>query len=233
MKIKGEVANIVKGELEITDEEAKSAFSFIDNIIPKFVKEGGGLFSDNIKFWRWKNQVKIVLKAKEFLNSNNIEPRRIPLKTIVPLLENASLEEDNEVQEMWAKLLSKYLAGDDSLRFNFITILKEISPIEIRFLDWLYENKLSNRKVHEEEIAISASDISKFLRISETSSSLIIENFVRLGILIQKNESVSDGMGFVVGSFVMGGEVSINEKFILGQLGVSFIKACKNNTIII
>ena len=93
MKFKGEVSGIAKGELEITEEEAKSAIGFIDRIVPNFVREYGGLFSDNVKYWRWKNQVKIVLKAQEFLDSSNIEPRKIPLKIIVPLLESASLEE--------------------------------------------------------------------------------------------------------------------------------------------
>jgi hypothetical protein len=228
MKLKGEITNVIKGELEITKEEASSAIDFIDKIIPDFVKDSGGLFSDNVKFWRWKNQVKIVLKAREFLNSKNIEPQKIPLKILVPLLENASLEENHEIQDMWATLLSKYLAGDKSIKFNFITTLKEISPLEVKVLDWLYEQKILNKtKSAEMEISISASEISKVLEIKEETSKSIIENFLRLGIVIQKSEGASSSR-LVFGNIVMGGHVAITEKFILGHFSFSLIDACKN-----
>lgn len=43
-------------------------------------------------------------ELKSMCDEAGIEPTKVPLKTLVPLLEGASLEEDDDFQKRWAAL---------------------------------------------------------------------------------------------------------------------------------
>ena len=56
--------------------------------------------------WRFKQAVRLVEKVKAICEEAGIEPKAVPLKTLVPILENASLEEDEVLHDHWAALLA-------------------------------------------------------------------------------------------------------------------------------
>src|SRR5688500_4034060 len=94
--------NIKSSTIEKGLELAKE---FLGKLISPIIEEVGLLISDNIKFLRFKNQVKILLKAKDYVEKRNISIKEIPIKILVPLLEKASLEDNEPLQEKWAKML--------------------------------------------------------------------------------------------------------------------------------
>src|ERR1022692_980913 len=94
--------NIKSSTIEKGLELAKD---FLGKLISPTIEELGLLVADNIKFLRFKNQIRILLKAKDYVQRNNISVKEIPIKILVPLLEKASLEEDDKLQDKWAKML--------------------------------------------------------------------------------------------------------------------------------
>jgi hypothetical protein len=50
-------------------------------------------------------------------------------KIIFPLLEAASLEDDPSLQELWAKLLARAVAGEDGIERVYISILADLTPV--------------------------------------------------------------------------------------------------------
>jgi len=55
-------------ELEVQKELINKAWSFLEKIVIPPLEELGGLLEDQVKFLRFKNQVKIITKAEDFLN---------------------------------------------------------------------------------------------------------------------------------------------------------------------
>src|SRR5690606_40694522 len=81
---------------------AEKALDFIEKIIAAPIMEGTGIFTDKVKYWRFKNQVDIITKAREYLKSKGIEtPIKLPIKDVTTLLEYASFEEDEIMQDSW------------------------------------------------------------------------------------------------------------------------------------
>src|SRR5258708_32950982 len=107
MKAKGSILK-QEAEFEASKEEVES---FFHGIIPEFIRDFGGILSDKVKFWRFKNQVKIVKGAKKIVEENNLPKRQIPLKILIPLIENSSLEEDESMQNKWSNLLANAVSG--------------------------------------------------------------------------------------------------------------------------
>ncbi len=205
-----------EAELEASENEVKA---FFDGIIPDFVKEGGGIITDNVRFWRWQNQVRIVKKAKQILEDNNLDKQKIPLKVLHPLLESSSLEEDESMQGKWSNLLANAAASTHKVTPNYIEILKELSPIEAKVLDTIYDESTRPRD-NKNILQFSTQKICEYFGIPAEESEVMVQNLYRLGLC---SEPGSTGMTF--------GEARValrtTDIFEITSLGVAFVKACR------
>lgn len=90
--------------------------------------------------WRLKKGLRAMQKARRLLAEAGIEPHAVPPKLFLPILENASLEEDESLQERWAALLANAASpGGSRIRRAFPEILKQLSPSDAAFLDDLFQ----------------------------------------------------------------------------------------------
>ena len=115
------------------DAELEEVREFIDRIIPEAIKNAGGILNDQIRFWRWKNQVNIFRKASQHLGQNT-KLHTVDLKVLVPLVENGSLEDEDELQDKWASMLANATSQNQRVLPLFPALLKELSSTEIAIL---------------------------------------------------------------------------------------------------
>ena len=76
----------------------------------------------------------------------------MPLKTLLPTLENGSLEEDTMLQEKWANMLANAVTMRSEIKPNYAEILKDLSPLEVEILDKLYEESNKEQDYQKKEI---------------------------------------------------------------------------------
>jgi len=97
-----------------------------------------GMLEDYLKVVRFERRVRLWDRVRNILIEKGLgaPTRRIPLKIALPLLENATLEEDDDLQEVWARLLVN--GGDANsgieLRRAFVSVLAEMSALDVRNL---------------------------------------------------------------------------------------------------
>jgi hypothetical protein len=104
------------------------AKEFLSKLISPTIDEVGLLISDNIKYLRFKNQVRILLKAKKYVENKNISIKEIPIKILVPLLENASLEDNEQLQDKWANMIVNMVDSESNVQNQvFPYILSQLS----------------------------------------------------------------------------------------------------------
>jgi hypothetical protein len=103
--------------------------------------------SDYFGAKRALNLAKVVLKAQEKAKAEGLDPSKIPLKVIHPMLENASLEEDENLQEMWANLLKSACdSEDDFVSPSFIEVLRQLSPSEARYFNRVFRDVIAREQ---------------------------------------------------------------------------------------
>lgn len=127
-------------ELRSAETEAVArAFDWLDLAVKPPLKEVGLLIADKVRYWRYKNQLNIVLKARAMHEEKGISPRHIPIKVLASLLDYSSLEEDPDLQNMWANLLANSLdpSFEASYHAIFVSLLNELTPQDVRILDSL------------------------------------------------------------------------------------------------
>lgn len=123
------------------------AKDFLGKLISPTIEEIGLLAADQIKYIRFKNQVKILLKARTYVNEKNINIKEVPIKILVPLLEMASLEENEDLQDKYAAMLTNMIDSESNLQNQiFPYILSQISIEEFEALKQLREKEKGHLK---------------------------------------------------------------------------------------
>ena len=196
--------NIKSSTIEKGLELAKD---FANKILGPTIEEVGLLFADKVKFYRYKNQVNILLKARKYVESKNIDVKEIPTKILVPLLEQASLEENEQLQFKWANLIGNladseqnlqnqifpYLLGQLSL--NEYQELANLSQRETQFRQEKEKTRTESNKFKEEKgqfVSFPKEILSKQQKIEEVEQSgfsmleleaFELANLERLGLI--------------------------------------------------
>ena len=88
---------------------------------------------------RTECMINVCKKAQEKIDASGLSEEQIQhcsLKLGIPFAENASLEENPSLQDLWANLLANALTPDKKTdRYPyFVSILKEISPLDAKTL---------------------------------------------------------------------------------------------------
>jgi len=131
------------GKINISSETVEKAIDTLSDAlkpITKSASEEFGLYlAENIKMWRVKRQIKNVKKVVENCKNSGFNPKQLNLKVLFPYLENVSLEEDEEMQDAWANLITNYLDPNENLTLTvYPDILRQLSTPEVKALEFLY-----------------------------------------------------------------------------------------------
>lgn len=112
------------------------AKDFLNKLIIPTVEETGLLLRDKVTMWRFNNQVKMLNKAQVICEKNGVNPKKVSLKVLCPLLDYAGLEEDEVLQDKWAQLLANMVdSGQNIENHVFPYILSQISTNEFLSLE--------------------------------------------------------------------------------------------------
>jgi hypothetical protein len=226
---------------------------FTAKLIGPTVEEVGLLFSDKIKYYRFKNQVNTLVKAKEYVQRKNMNIKSIPIKILVPLLENVSLEEDENMQEKWGCMIGNLADTDQNLQNQiFPYLLSQISNIEFKALLKYQDKVIEYLSYSKELIAMFEDNIyhknDEYKRIRDIINEAKqggfkfddIEdyeyaNLVRLGLLKQlppkiiiEDLEIDDMQEGHIGYYQLEAEYdSFDYGYEITSLGMRFLKVCQ------
>jgi hypothetical protein len=139
------VADATKALSETGGKAIEAATSF-GRVIKAPIEDLVGIVQDRVKFARWERQLALADKAAAIMKSRGLThpTRDLPLNFAVPLLTHAVLEEDDELQEIWARLLVN--AGDAAtnmeLRTAYVEILGGMSSFDVKNLSLIAKASL-------------------------------------------------------------------------------------------
>lgn len=124
-------------------DAAREAGGFIARFVAGPLEQGIGIFEDRLRYTRWERQIRLMSRAEEFLKQSGLSgpTRAVPLKLAIPLLQGATLEDDDGLQDRWAVLLvnAANASFDTEIGRSFLVILEQMTALEAQILDVLYE----------------------------------------------------------------------------------------------
>lgn len=160
-----------------------------------------GLINDKIQFFRYKRQLRIAEQYNKKSVKQGYEP--LPPKFLIPVIENASLEEEDNLQDLWINLLVNWTNREkkDSRKMAYVDILKKLSSRDIYFLNEIYgdvqnsnsmvtffaEGRNPVTKKSYDDINVRNNYYKEGLFFYEYCES--IDNLIRLGCVRESNET--------------------------------------------
>ncbi|WP_324719908.1 Abi-alpha family protein [Salinimicrobium sp. HB62] len=217
-------------------KSAEKALDFIEKLIAGPFMEGTAIFTDKVKFWRFKNQINIITKAREFLKEKGIEtPKKIPIKDLTTLLEYASFEQEDEMQDNWSRLLANTLDPKNEFDVShiFSQVLNQLSVNEIWILQYIFSNSFimssDDRQYFERHLLIKVS------KVPYSTGDILMDNLIRLKLIEEEppkfkeyEKEQKSYYGYEEEPrFIIVQETVSTDKFRLSNFGVELVRQIK------
>jgi hypothetical protein len=100
------------------------------------IGESAGLVA---RHYRFSLAVKMFQKTQRILKEAGITPQAIPPRLFLPIIDHASIEDDEDLHSRWAALLANAGASPNSVHPSFIEILRQLTPDDANLLDKLHD----------------------------------------------------------------------------------------------
>lgn len=209
-----EVAKATNKTLEISEKVG----SFLADIFGDTFKEIGTSVHDWTKYYRYKNLLKIHDKIQIIHKKRKTEGKKTPIPTslAIPMIEAASIEEDETLQDKWAALIAN--ASDPNyqrkIKKVFVATLSSIDQTDAAILDWFGKQR------RKSELGYSTIEtITEETKVDQKNIKISMSNLHNLGL-------IEIGVPSRIGSINI---TLFNDDaaFRLTFLGWSFLESCK------
>lgn len=194
---------------------------FLSPLITKPLNEVGELFSDTIKVWRVKNQIRNIEKVKAIVEKEGITTKAINMKVLFPYLDAVALEDDETLQDMWSNLFVNYIDSEKNLTTHvYPEILRQLSSTEIKIIQ---STRLGYRRIYknstlEDSTYYSEVEILNLARLGIMEEIITLEDNKRqLSHIHRRNDNNVSDLNF---TYKRTGYYRITE------FGISFLEAC-------
>ncbi len=197
-----EVGDIIK-DLNLPKQILDKATELAKTLFGPAANEVGEMFADKVRHRRMKNQVVIFNKTVDLLEKNNLKARGLDMKTLVPLLEQSSLEEDELLQDKWANLIANIASTPASgLEPKLIKTLSSLSALEAQVFDFAFNQFTSERQklyddsqkrkynvyktleeVRLDSVVLDFDEVKKEFGLTQEFAKICVDNLTALGLL--------------------------------------------------
>lgn len=172
--------------LDLTQDAGK----FLKVVFGPASENIGGILSDQTRHWRASNIDRLANYWKQRVKERGIDEaalQHLPFGDAFRVIDAASMEDDDNVQQMWADLLANATDPSEAIQIKkvYIDLLKSLSGAEVIFLNFLWTAESKKQFKSREEINTFNSEMNaiadeKWRKINGNDRNTAIQNLVRL-----------------------------------------------------
>jgi hypothetical protein len=219
-----EGAKTIRKALEVSEK----AGGFISKIFGEAFQEVGGMAVDQMRYYRCVILLGLSDKWDVIIKKRKLEGKTIPIpkRIAIPLLESASLESEDSIQDMWAGLIANAMDPEKRLDVKrvYIQMLSSVEPLDVAILTFLARQ---NWKLYREVPSggITIKFLEENFNASKKDVQLSLQNLYRLGCIVDEAAGIT---GKDLAYFRSGARV-MDERaiFMPSQLGFALVEACQ------
>ncbi|MBN1841318.1 MAG: DUF4393 domain-containing protein, partial [Deltaproteobacteria bacterium] len=176
---------------EATERGTREFRELIKDLLSPSANEIGECIADKVRIYRFKSTVRAIRKAQKQIKESGLSAQPIQLKHLIPMLEGASLEEDDGLTSKWAGLIASAVTKSDVLP-AFAEILRQLSPEEARMLDFMFDNASDLPGIAGPAYGVDKAKLQSFSGLSQQQFLVRIQNLHRLELIVQLTHSMSE-----------------------------------------
>ena len=211
-------------------EIGEKAATFFAKVFKAPVAEIAGIVTDRLRFVRWKRLVEMADAVDHILNEKGVQhTRAVSPKLALPIFEDASLEDDPNIQHLWNHLLANAMSPEfnSEIRYGFIDMIKGITGKEAVLLNEFYALLKREGKVRPlnnlYNYSVTKEQFMQALKMPGDDYAVAANNLMRLQLI---SPAVLKG-GIKLGSEPVTVYKGV-DAITLTPLGALFVEACIN-----
>jgi abortive infection alpha-like protein len=207
-------------------EAGEKVGGFLVKIFGDTLVELGETLHDWARYFRYKNLLSIQDRVELIHSARKLEGRTIPIppRYALPLIQNASEEDDPTLQELWAGLIAN--ATDPSKHLDLsrmlIGVLASLEPLDLTVLRFLNDQGwLQFRNIPGG--GIDAAKLQAGIGVSVDKLRLSLQNLNRLGLVGDEYEMKFDEIDTSSFGFRV---MKPDTTFRISPLGTQLLESC-------
>ena len=173
------------------------------------------MFSDNVRRWRLKNILRVLGKAKGKLDFDGKQLNLTANARVgLSIMEECSAVDNDELQDLWAGLFASSCTPDgrDDSNMNFVDLLRRMSTVEARILDYACRNSKKivypNKLIMADALSVSFDQLVEITGISDIYRLDSELDHMRSIELLVQGSFIEGGGGFSVGDEQLDADIS-------------------------
>ena len=186
-----ETARAVRATADATKEAIgaiEKTGGFLNKVFGEGLQDSIGIVADRIKFLRLQNYITLSENTAKRLRDRGYSEdditKIVPLKVAIPLIENATLEEDCDIQTLWAELLANAMDPkvDIDVKVRHVSLLREMDPLDVKVLGACHAQMLAEEHQNEplDKVFFKREKIAQDFGIPEKLIEASLLNLIRL-----------------------------------------------------
>jgi Abortive infection alpha len=171
------------------------------------------------------------------LRDAGLQANPVPPRLLLPIFDNCSVEDNDDLQELWAGLLASASQETDSLSPSFIETLKQLTPEEAKHYDQIF---VEVSKLHKSNL--TGGDPIPYQAFTDAwkAPKGVLETYERLGLIRRDYDvkmksgswityDVKDMKSTVeeIESALEDMEAEVRYQHLFTAYGLNFLKACR------
>jgi hypothetical protein len=189
-----EVAKAEQAQQKTAQELIAAARAAGEYMGPHFrsaISEFGAMLGDQMTYWRFRNFNRLLLKIEALSGQARVHPeaiRQLSYADSIRLIEASSAEDEETVQDLWARLIANAIDVDSktTIKKVYIDLLKSVAPAEAALLDLLWSGESPPRTIRTSLEARAFNESmnklaeERWRRFDEEGRKVATQNLVRL-----------------------------------------------------
>ena len=142
--------------LEVVKASIKGVSSFLEIVFKPGLEELGFLVKDQVRLWRLKNILRTLEKAQGKFDFDGKEINLTANARVgISIMEGCSEVDNEELQDLWAGLFASSCTPDgrDDSNMNFVDLLRRMSSVEAKIIDYACRN--CNKYIYPNQLIIA------------------------------------------------------------------------------
>jgi len=194
--------------------------------------EVGLMLGDFFRAMRLRNAFRLFSDVKQAAGKYGFELKPVAPRIFLPILESASLQDDEDLHRRWVALLTNAARVDfeEGVLPSFPDILKQLTSAEAQFLDRAYDEVLEDEAQAKSGLYAHNKD-SEGVRVAkshirestiDSAQSILVEDLERLALISRIPRSAfTDDLRQVINKFIPSNELYVTD------FGGAFVRACR------
>ena len=190
--------------LEVVKASIKGVSSFLEIVFKPGLEELGYIVKDEVRYWRLNNILRMLNKAQGKLDFDGKELNLTANARVgLAIMSECSSVDNEELQELWAGLFASSCTpdGKDDSNMNFVDLLRRMSSVEAKILDYSCTNCKKyiypNRLIMADSISVSFQTLVKITGTSDIYRlDSELDHMRSIELLNQNRPFFDDGGGF-------------------------------------